>query len=949
MKARENTLPGAPRRRRAGLLLWLALAGGIVAYVWQGPVAAGGFYAPQPNGFYGLLTDALLSGQTHLKVQPDPALQLLENPWAGNQGVPRLHDATYFDGKYYLYFSPVPALLVGAPWKLATGTFLSDGATATAGALAALVLGCLLLWRCWRLWFEDLPLLWLAGGLAAIGLATELIKLISTSSVYPVPITAAAACSMGAYLLLVLALRAGSARERLRWLAGASLLWGLVVACRPNHLFALPALGLAAACLIGLAARQHGLWSRETIRLAAAALLPVATVGTALAAYNYARFGSITEFGMTYQFAAGDQRLTEALDLRYLASNLQTYFFHPPHYSPYFPYLIPQAAGGGMLPVSPLVLLSFAWPLTLLHRPLRTNPAWVVLGLTMLLDFCLTLGSVSLLNMVNERYRGDFMPTGVLLALLTTGGLLAWSRERNFAPRTIRGLLGVLLGWTLVHTALVAVAHNGRQETLRPVARVANTVTALVERARDVGFGPLTATVRFAPGEIGRRESLVVSGAGQDVLYVWYSGENEIRFGFDHFGAGGPVSAPMPVDFSRDYRLEIDLGCFYPPAGHPLFAGWPESFMRLRQRRVRVSLDGVELLGTGSHFYPTHPWDRLIGRTAESLIIPAGFSGTLHDLNHAGIVRPAAASAANGGRGALSLTVRFPDFDHFKSEPLVSTGHQGAGDLVYVTYVGPGKLRFGHDSWNGGSSETNLVNYVPGEPQHLKISLPSLDFATRQPGVGRFILSYNDTILLADDRPYHPSDPAELVIGFNGCDSSAARMNFSGKTDRAEHIPPLSLPDGEFQSTPGPIRMVLRFPLAAPGRSEPLLVTGQTGAADVIYVQYVDSTHVRIGYDHWAKGGPLSEPIPVDYSATHVVEIMLGSLYPPDAGRPADRVEVRLNGQSVLQHQETAYPSKPAEITPGLNHIGASTCDAVFTGRILFRERLGRRATDGRN
>ncbi len=108
---------------------------------------------------------------------------------------------------------------------------------------------------------------------------------------------------------------------------------------------------------------------------------------------------------------------------------------------------------------------------------------------------------------------------------------------------------------------------------------------------------------------------------------------------------------------------------------------------------------------------------------------------------------------------------------------------------------------------------------------------------------------------------------------------------------------------------------------------------------------------MRFGLDHWGRGGALSEPVAIDYGANHELEISLGSLYPPEgdarwekipaAGQRESRgrVSVRVDGREVLAASLAAYPATPGEVAVGENRIGGSTCDAQFTGRILFTGR----------
>lgn len=464
-------------------------------------------------------------------------------------------------------------------------------------------------------------------------------------------------------------------------------------------------------------------------------------------------------------------------------------------------------------------------------------------------------------------------------------------------------------------------------------------------------YGRTTMQVAFPEGKVGRREPLVVSGSGQDVLYVWYSGEKEIRIGFHHVGTGGPVSDPFPIVPGREYELELNLGCFYPPLDHPAFANWPLNRARLLQQQLVVYLDGHLLLNSTSPFYPVHPRDIEFGHNSGPYVAPGRFTGSLGPVRYHGLAMPMAVPGT-GGIGPLRLTVRFPPFRHPRVEPLVSTGHNEAGDLLYVSYLAPGKIRFGHDSWGAGSIESSPVEYDPDKPQTIELEMPAVATGPDHPLPSRIMLRYNGTLLLAHDRPVQSSDPAEVFLGFNGSNSSAATMNFSGKIDRVERIPALSQTNSQFQRGSGPARLTLQFPAGATGRSEPLLVTGRTGEADIIYVQYADESHVLIGYDHWGRGGPVSAPIPVDYSAIQTIELELGSLFPaeldpawgdrPAAARAAahETIRVRVNGHTVLAHHDRAYPTQPAGIMAGLNPIGASTCDPVFTGRILLQERL---------
>lgn len=166
---------------------------------------------------------------------------------------------------------------------------------------------------------------------------------------------------------------------------------------------------------------------------------------------------------------------------------------------------------------------------------------------------------------------------------------------------------------------------------------------------------------------------------------------------------------------------------------------------------------------------------------------------------------------------------------------------------------------------------------------------------------------------------------------------------------------PSAPPDGNPAASTlpfGRLSLKLRFPIGHWSQSEPLLTTGSNEAGDVVYVIYSDPGHIRIGFDHWFKGGPVSPPISIDYTRDHDLEISIGSLYPPAdaivfANRPAaevarlkERVVITLNGQTVIDSAGSAFESNPLQVNLGGNAIRATTAGLRFTGEILSSERI---------
>ena len=258
----------------------------LVALAFGGTfVSLGGYHFDrQGTAYYSGLTDALLSGQLYLKAEPDPRLAQLANPYLSYQGIPRMHDATYFRGHYYLYFGVAPVIVLMAPWKLVTGTFLNDPAADCTFAVVGFIFGLLILRHWLRLQPHRVKEGWIALGVLLWGLGSFVLVLSQSASFYGVPILCGYACIMVALYAVQRASTAASPGRAAGWMAGASLAWGLAVASRPHIVFSLPTLALPLAWQL---LRDGGRWSQgRRWRLVGATLVPAAIVGALLAWYN---------------------------------------------------------------------------------------------------------------------------------------------------------------------------------------------------------------------------------------------------------------------------------------------------------------------------------------------------------------------------------------------------------------------------------------------------------------------------------------------------------------------------------------------------------------------------------------------------------------------------------------------------------------------------------------
>jgi hypothetical protein len=100
-----------PRRKRpAGVWLGPLLCAVFLIYaIWS---AAGSFsHWPVYSTYFDLLGEGFRRGQLSLPISPAPELLAAKNPYDRANGRYWLTDATLHDGKYYLYWGPLPPLL----------------------------------------------------------------------------------------------------------------------------------------------------------------------------------------------------------------------------------------------------------------------------------------------------------------------------------------------------------------------------------------------------------------------------------------------------------------------------------------------------------------------------------------------------------------------------------------------------------------------------------------------------------------------------------------------------------------------------------------------------------------------------------------------------------------------------------------------------------------------
>lgn len=463
-----TAMPGRLPSGWVGLgLALISVAFLTVLALWYG--SAGHFPAfPNIQNDYVDLGTAFLHGQISLLQQPDPRLADLGDPYEFTQrkGIPYRWDASYYGGKYYLYWGPAPAL-VSAALEALTGTPPAASVLVLLPFFGLIAIVSRLLWLLAGSWGRGYRLsvwLFILAGFCNLPMLVTLGQ----------PRHYQASILYGQFFLL---LGVAAVLEQIRgrslwWMALAGLAWGLAIASRYNLAISVFAFVLAL-----------GIWRPRTSPAAlwrplGVLLVPVLLCLLGLGAYNVARFGDPLETGLTYQLTIPELRQA-SYSRSYIRSGLYIYllypltpdsafpFMHNPHFRPsLLPPWIQIPVGRqfdqiclGLLTTVPLFWsLAIAVPLAIVgHREpgivaAHTQAPWPPLILKMLAagaagQFLFLL----LFFYVAERYLVDlYVPSMIVVA-----GLL-WQASSVLNPRPLlRAAFWVPAGFLGLCTAAI--------------------------------------------------------------------------------------------------------------------------------------------------------------------------------------------------------------------------------------------------------------------------------------------------------------------------------------------------------------------------------------------------------------------------------------------------------------------------------------------------------------
>jgi hypothetical protein len=460
----------------------------VAAYVWLG---SGGTWTnwESPTRHYANLARGFRRGVLYVPGRPDPRLLTLENPYDAAErkasGADAAIDLSYFQGRYYLYWGPVPAIILAGISPLVRNR-VGDLVLTFAFGTGIFLLSTAFLISIWDRYFRGGPHVILAASILAIGLSGPFPYMMNSNNaarIYEAAITGSQFFVMAGFSCVLAALY--RPQRSILPLAGAGILWGCAMGTRAVAAASIGAMTLIVTIWI----LKEGGRSKTTISRLLVLAVPLAFAVAAMGWYNWARFGSATETGLRYQFAGRSHHdATGESDPSYAPLNLYNYLLNPFVVADSFPFLYPADGvdttflDRGRPPndyhVAPITGLLFSVPFALFSAlPLLALPIQRLWGISRpalrngsdtrtlaRARLCLGIGALGafgvLLNyrVAPMRFLEDFVPALLPLSAIGFWQGSAWLRGQPLSLKFYVAIGALLIAGSIAVSVLLALS-----------------------------------------------------------------------------------------------------------------------------------------------------------------------------------------------------------------------------------------------------------------------------------------------------------------------------------------------------------------------------------------------------------------------------------------------------------------------------------------------------------
>lgn len=492
------------------------------------------------SNFYDRLAEGFRAGHLYIREAPKAELLARAHPLdytSWDDWDAWLWDASLYDSHYYLYWGPVPALLLlGVKLLLGTSVEVGDQWIVLFFSLLRLYAGAALIVSYARTQYPELPRWALQLAIVVFAVASPTPYVLARPLIYEASI----ACGQGFWCLGLFCAYRGlcTPLQQARWLVAAGSCLGCALGSRASLIISAPLIVLVTALCSG----------RHALRNLFAIGTPVAASLALYAVYNYARFDSFTEFGLSYQLTG--RRVSS--ENRHFLPNLFSYAGAELSWSCKFPFVrLPSERHlsaliwwpsdydtggdengervGGLLVATIFCWLWSVWFARVILRvkqslPFSRRELWLMLCAVAAIA---SIAPASRMYLASMRYLED-AAAGILLGAIGAGFWLL----RPSQPRQTRRLAPALYAGLALHSIFVgaALGFSGYADSFRKENKA---LFAQLERKLSV-CGVKQQLLRWTDLALQPSESAPLPVAWRDVIHLSSRGA----------GPQGPAARP---------------------------------------------------------------------------------------------------------------------------------------------------------------------------------------------------------------------------------------------------------------------------------------------------------------------------------------------------------------------------------------------------------------------
>ncbi|MCD7835625.1 MAG: hypothetical protein LUG83_03010 [Lachnospiraceae bacterium] len=397
---------------------------------------------------YQKLAESFTQGRLDIDAAGDElleAIKSLENPYDSTlraeevEGADSVWDTAYYNGKFYVYFGVVPALIFYLPYYVITNSAFPTWLGVFICAVVSVAGMYYLIRQICRRWFRELSYTWELVLSFVAANSINLFCAVLHADFYYLPIVTALALTLWGLGFIISAVSEmesdGGVKRRITLeLACGALCLALTAGCRPQFLVG----SLLVLPLLLPVFFKKRKWKGVKMRNAAVFIIPYVAVAAFIMLYNYLRFASPFDFGANYNLTTNDMT-KRGFNLGRLPDGIFMYLFKPAAMSLTFPFaeavqfnseylgstVMDWTFGGAFN--THVILLSLLGIFAVKDR-LREKNAYSFTLMCIIMAIVVIVADTEMAGILN-RYYTDFLWLLIIPAVIVLAQLIVTYRE----------------------------------------------------------------------------------------------------------------------------------------------------------------------------------------------------------------------------------------------------------------------------------------------------------------------------------------------------------------------------------------------------------------------------------------------------------------------------------------------------------------------------------------